>query len=532
MFAALYRPALPDFFEPEGISFRHHLSLSKFVVEELNDPAFEVMSKSFYEDGVVPERDSGSLKQLSLAVWGCDDERGEHLLYQWFQSKLRLISIKENFSALEPEGWDQLRRCVACLMAATGSCDPVRELVLAYLFEKDPEGNIANPLVPEAFAELPVELSQQHVQKVLQHQSALNIEDRELILGAIILICVVSGSISDLTCIFIEQLHRASLPHTSSAAASIDHLASKVSLTEAKELAAEFRNMKRSIFFRDIVNLLAGNSVFTNIQDPSQINLRFLMGLRRDAEHRQRYAHYSLSSSHPKSRSDEHHQLFAHETEQLYTYNFLICLWSLVSVAGCMYVLIISDRALVQSYIVISFSAFQIASSILGFVSVRLRHVQMMRWYFIAHFTEVVVTSITVAWMIAYYHYIRVYIDRNWDQPWMIHLKDYYCAELNSFFDDICQQAVTDALRTLILVCLIGASVACCLLLLSVRSAMGVIPLEGLERHFALLMLSCMVNLLIGTLIVFLVRVFFTILAFVHSFLTKYIMHYNRQATN
>ena len=81
-------------------------------------------------------------------------------------------------------------------LACSGSLHPIRELVLAYLIQK--AGGDARPLVPK----------QLELATVLSDQSTLSkssLEDHELILGAVLLICVVSGSLSDKTCELIQK---------------------------------------------------------------------------------------------------------------------------------------------------------------------------------------------------------------------------------------------------------------------------------------------------------------------------------------
>eukprot|EP01050_Picozoa_sp_SAG11_P011491 SAG11_NODE_1220_length_5493_cov_17.313311_1_plen_1152_part_00 len=493
-----------------------HLLFSAQVTKVLAAPDCYAVGQALYKHGRVPDPGSAELMVLCRTVFGSESEAGATVLRAWLEDKQRLMIMRRKCCALEPEGWDQLRRCIACLVIDTRSWDPIRELVLAYAVQ-EVEGDLINPLVPE-WPPVPLGdyMDDDDVGIVLETQSKLRLEDRELIFAIVLLISIVAGDMTDSTCKFLIKLHLVSLGSAPTDGPRPDCFAEVFKITEAKALAKDFHGMKRAVFFRDIINLLAGNSVTKGMKTPSQVELRLLVGLKADhieKQNQQTYGHYQLLEAHPRSLGDEHYERFSRERQQLNSYNILIFGWSVVSFSACTYILAISDKQLVQAYGIIGFNIFQIATSLVGFMSVHKQQVTLMKWYFISHFVEVVVTAICVTLTVAYHSYIRVYIDRNWDQDWMTSLQTNFCAEeygLSNIKSEKCEDHIIEHLQVLIIICMIGSTVVFLLLVLSTRSAMAVIPELSVDtahgatiRKYAMLWLTCAVNFMIGVTIVY-----------------------------
>jgi hypothetical protein len=53
-------------------------------------------------------------------------------------------------------------------------------------------------------------------------------------------------------------------------------------------------------------------------------------------------------------------RVFSLQAQRLNTYNFMIVLWSLVSLGGCLYVLAISHDQLIHAYAIMGFNIFQV----------------------------------------------------------------------------------------------------------------------------------------------------------------------------
>jgi calcium-binding protein CML len=205
---------------PDGVAqdtARWHTLVSWHITQTLaSQPQFEATRRQFEEEGAAPA--AAELRELARTLWraaregtDADEAAAVEWLQAWLRSKLALREMRAACLALEPEGWDQLRRCLAVLVIETGGWDPTHELMLQYLCQ-EVGGDLLQPLIPEQSV-VPADgeaVSERDVQAILAMQCKLLLEDRQMVVAVLLLLVVVSGEISTQAEGFISQLIRSS----------------------------------------------------------------------------------------------------------------------------------------------------------------------------------------------------------------------------------------------------------------------------------------------------------------------------------
>jgi hypothetical protein len=91
-------------------------TLENRVIQSGGADPHGVARQRFYDRSMVPT--DSELDALGASMWGAEASGGpgRERLREWFQSKTELMRLSHGCSSLEPDGWDQLRRCIGCLV--------------------------------------------------------------------------------------------------------------------------------------------------------------------------------------------------------------------------------------------------------------------------------------------------------------------------------------------------------------------------------------------------------------------------------
>lgn len=472
-------------------------------------------------------------------------------LRSWFEERVALMQMRRECSPLEPEGWDQLRRCCAALMIQNGEPNPVQELVLEYLTQQA-GGNLLRPLLPEGPC-VPVDdkaVSAVDVTEIIRFQAELTVEDREVVLCVLVLLVVVEGKVmpaaQDLLTHLLKQSHYTAPPSIAGSGSGPVLPTESWDYEELAQVAHEFGHFKRHLSAEDVMRVVSGVSVYDSNTDyrPTSTRLRIRAHNEMSAAARiKSNVQENLAIQREMLHRVGRKQLFNLHRNRLHSANGLVILWSALSLVVNSTALTFSSYSLHQLWLIILFNFYCLCTAMLGVLAVQKEWMGVFQSYFILHFLEILLNILLVSICFVSLPYVRDVVEENWTTeyteasqlPKMIAwVRALVCggnetADAASSTSTECMGVVVSTLRSYVKTTAWGGCAMFLLLALSVKSATLIIfasssssassgnsrsavldtgkaggragdEKTSLRRAFTLFLLTCCANMLLGLL--------------------------------
>eukprot|EP01043_Picozoa_sp_COSAG02_P024757 COSAG02_NODE_1365_length_13037_cov_4.315659_3_plen_1275_part_00 len=421
----------------------------------------------------------------------------------WFKERVALMQMREKCSPLEPEGWDQLRRCCAALMIEQGVASPVQELVVEYLLQQA-GGDLVSPLVPERPC-VPVDgeaVSSADVNEIVRYQAELTVEDREVVLCVLVLLVIVEGRVTPVAENLLTRLLEQSQYTVPTSAGELR--SRRVLPTESwdfEELAQvthEFGHFKRRLSVEDVMRLVSGESVYAMESEPNGTRLRIRppSAISSGSQIR-RNIQANLAMQQEMLRRVGRKQRFTSHRNKLHSANGLVIIWSALSLVVNSTALSFSSHTLHQLWLIILFYFYSLCTAALGVIAVQKEWMGVFQSYFILHFLAMLLNILLVGICFVSLPHVQDVVDENWTAedaeslqlPKMIAwVRAMFCGENEqaksaNLMGVECRRVVVSTLRSYVMMTAWGGCVVFLLLMLSVRSAMVIIFSSSSPSH-------------------------------------------------